>query len=312
MIAGGCLLIGLLYLLFLLRTQTAAEVLQASVLLRFPFLVGIATFYGHLVAVAKRERRAAEMARVRERARTDFLATLTHDVRTPLAAAASLADLLLEDGDTIDAAERRQILADIKKSAMEGIDLVGSFLAIASTEAGKGEPRAVIDLNAIVRDVVRRHRALMAEKDVRFFDHLDPALPPIAGDRVQLARAIANLLSNAIKFVDRGGRIEIVSQSDGRTVSLDVRDDGPGIPAGVRDRLFEPYVSDDDRQPGTGLGLFIVRLVAEAHGGSIRAAAGTGKGARFLLQLPVASDVPRPRSGASSTLGTRTVAAGVV
>src|SRR6185369_5224281 len=110
MIAIGCGLIALFYTLFLLRTEPADEILRPRILLRFPFLFGIGTFYGYLVAVAKRERQMATIANERERCRTDLLATLTHDLQTPLSSIAALADLLLAEPQAFDAAERRGAL----------------------------------------------------------------------------------------------------------------------------------------------------------------------------------------------------------
>src|SRR5262249_34757598 len=116
-------------------------------------------------------------------------------------------------------------------------------------------------------------------------------LPAISGDRGHLQRAIANLLWNAIKFVPVGGRVELSTGIDGSAVTVTVTDNGPGIPPGVRQRLFEPYVSEGE-EAGTGLGLFIVRLIAEAHGGAITLQSQPGKGSRFTLRFPIPADVP--------------------
>jgi signal transduction histidine kinase len=292
MIAGGCALIALLYLLFLLRTQSLPQILKPSVLLRFPFLVGIATFYGYLVTIAKQERRAAEMARARERFRTDLLATLTHDLQTPLSAIAGMADLLLADLETLDEATRRNLTESIKKAATESSELVATFLAMASAEAGaKATPRQLVDLNAVVKEALHHQRRAAAEKEIRLEARLVEHLPAISGDRGHLHRAISNLLWNAVKFVPVGGHVELATGMDGSAVTVTVTDNGPGIPAGVRQRLFEPYVSEGE-EAGTGLGLFIVRLIAEAHGGAVTLQSQPGKGSRFTLRFPIPADVP--------------------
>jgi signal transduction histidine kinase len=292
MIAAGCALIGLLYLLFLLRTRSLAEILTPSVLLRFPFLFGIATFYGYLVTVAKQERRVAEMARARERFRTDLLATLTHDLQTPLSAIAGMADLLLADPETLDDASRRSLSGSIKKAALESSELVATFLAMASAEAGaRAVPRQLVDVNAVAKEALQQQRRGAAEKEIRLEARLVEHLPAISGDRSHLQRAISNLLWNAVKFVPVGGRVELSTGIDGSAVTVMVTDNGPGIPPGVRQRLFEPYVSEGE-EAGTGLGLFIVRLIAEAHGGAITLQSQPGKGSRFTLRFPIPADVP--------------------
>ncbi|MGH7820240.1 MAG: sensor histidine kinase, partial [Candidatus Binatia bacterium] len=221
MIAGGCALIALLYLVFLLRTQPLEDVLTPAILLRFPFLFGIATFYGYLVSVAKRERQGAVIAREHERYRTDLLATLTHDLQTPLSAIASLADVLLAAPDGLDARERRRVSEGIKKAATESAELVGNFLAMASAEAGKRTSRRrPVDLNGLAKDALQQHRRLAAEKAIRLDARLVESLPPISGDQALLRRAVTNLLRNAIKFVPIGGRIELTTGLDGGAVTL--------------------------------------------------------------------------------------------
>jgi len=296
MIAAGCTLISLFYLLFLLRTQPLSEIIKPPVLLRFPFLFGIGTFYGYLVSVAKRERHAAELARERERLRTDLLATLTHDLQTPLSAIVGMADLLLTERESLDEAGRRGVSESIKKAATESAELVATFLAVASAEAStKSFQRLLVDLNAVAKDALDRQRRAAAEKEIRLEANLAEQLPPISGDRGHLQRAIANLLGNAVKFVPVGGRIELATAIDGGAVTVTVSDNGPGVPEAVRQRMFEPYVSEGE-EAGTGLGLFIVRLIAEAHGGAVTVQSQRGKGSRFTLRFPVPADVSLPQT----------------
>ena len=289
MIAIGCGLIALFYTLFLLRTEPADEILRPRILLRFPFLFGIGTFYGYLVAVAKRERQMATIANERERCRTDLLATLTHDLQTPLSSIAALADLLLAEPQAFDAAERRGALDSIKKAALEGSELVGTFLAMAAAEVST--KRQLVDLNEVAREVLEHHCRAALDKEVRLGIRLAERLPPIAGDRSHLRRAIGNLVWNGVKFVPPGGSVELATGFDGAAVIMTVSDDGPGIPDAMRSRLFEPYVSEGE-QAGTGLGLFMVRLIAEAHGGAATANSLAGRGSRFTLRFPIPADVP--------------------
>lgn len=306
MIAGGCALIGFFYLLFLLRTQSLGEILKPAVLLRFPFVFGIGTFYGYLVTIAKQERRAADLARERERCRTDLLATLTHDLQTPLSAIAGMADSLLGEPDTLDAPQRRSICESIKKAASESAELVATFLAMASAEATtKPFRRRLVDLNEVVKEALQHQRRAAAEKEIHIDARLTERLPLISGDRNRLRRAILNLLWNSVKFLPVGGRIEVVTAIDGSAVTVTVGDNGSGIPAGVLERAFEPYVSEGE-EAGLGLGLFIVRLIAEAHGGAVTVRSERGKGSRFTLRFPIPADVslsaPAPLQADASTI----------
>ena len=100
-----------------------------------------------------------------------------------------------------------------------------------------------------------------------------------------------NLIENALVHTAPGTRVEASARAEGETVAIEVRDDGPGIPSELRERVFDRFVRGDldgDGQPGTGLGLAIVRAVAERHGGSVELGDAPGGGARFLVQLPVA------------------------
>lgn len=291
MIVGGCLLIAVLYLLVLLQTKPAAEILTPSVLLRIPFLFGISTFYGYLVEIAKKERRRAEAAVEHERFRTDFLATLTHDLQSPLSAVTGFTDLLLEAPAHAPLAEYRRLFEAIKRGASECGELVSNFLLIARGEAlPHSVRRQVVDLNAVAEEVLHLFSNKAAERDVSFKLELAEGLPPISGDRMQLRRAVANLVGNAVKFASRGGEVKIITALDVSAATLTVVDDGPGIAPELQAQIFERYGHGEAAESGTGLGLFVVRLVAEAHGGSVTVDSRPGQGARFTLRLPLPAD----------------------
>jgi signal transduction histidine kinase len=307
MIAGGAALIALVYAMFLFRTSTLGHILTPGILLRFPFLFGIATFYGYLVTIAKKERHAAEIARERERFRTDLLATLTHDLQSPLSAIAGMAEALLAEPEGADEAGRRGAFESIRKAATECGELLATFLAVASPDsAARASRRALVDLNTVVKEAVHHHRRLAAEKEMWLDTKLLDGLPLISGDRAYLHRAVSNLLWNAIKFVPPGGHVQVATGIEGGAVTVAVMDDGPGIPEGVRRRLFEPYVSEGD-EAGAGLGLFIVRLVAEAHGGSVTVQSQPGRGSRVRMRFPIPADVALPESLATAPLSTNAV-----
>src|SRR5262249_2120270 len=128
-------------------------------------------------------------------------------------------------------------------------------------------------------------------------------LPLISGDRAHLHRAVSNLLWNSIKFGPAGSYVQVVTGIEGGAVTCTVIDDGPGIPEGVTKRLFEPYVSEVE-EAAAGLGLVIVRLVAEAHGGSVTVQSQKNKGSRVRMRFPIPADVQLPASVATAPLST--------
>jgi signal transduction histidine kinase len=307
MIAGGSALIAIAYAMFLTRTNTPGGILTPSILLRFPFLFGIAAFYGYLVTIAKQERRAAEIARERERFRTDLLATLTHDLQSPLSAIAGMAEALIAEPEGTDETGRRGAFEAIRKAATECGELLATFLAVATPgSAAHRSRRSLVDLNSIVKDAALHHRRLAAEKEMRLEAKLLDGLPLISGDRAHLHRAVSNLLWNSIKFGPLGSYVQVVTGIEGGAVTVTVIDDGPGIPEGVTKRLFEPYVSEGD-EAGAGLGLFIVRLVAEAHGGAVTVQSQKNKGSRVRMRFPIPADVELPASVATAPVSTSVV-----
>ncbi|MGH7857300.1 MAG: sensor histidine kinase [Candidatus Binatia bacterium] len=308
MIVGGCLLIVIFYVLVLART--GSEVLTSAVLLRFPFLFAIATFYGYLIEVAKSERRRAELAVAQEKFRTDFLATLTHDLQSPLSAIAGFSDILLDAPAEEPLREYRRVFEAVRRGARECSELIANFLAIVRGEARAHQlRRQVVDLASVVEEVHQLHETTARQKDVRVQLALAEGLPALSGDRMQIRRAVSNLLGNAIKFAPQGGQVDVTTARDGSALVLTVADNGPGIPVALQSQLFERYARGEGNQTGSGLGLFIVRLVAEAHGGSVIVDSRPGRGARFTIRLPLPVDAPLPATQPEGSRRVSTVAA---
>jgi two-component system nitrogen regulation sensor histidine kinase NtrY len=146
-------------------------------------------------------------------------------------------------------------------------------------------PRAApADLHAIVNEALALYHGLLG--DVRFERRLAPALPKVRVDVEQIRRVIINLVDNAIEAMNRSGVITIETQHDPGTslVRLIVGDDGPGIPAAEREKLFMPYYSTKRR--GSGLGLAIVRRIVAEHGGTIDVGDNQPRGTTFTIELP--------------------------
>jgi len=240
---------------------------------------------------AQGEREAA-MQRQRE-----FVADASHELRTPLTSV--LANLeMLQESLPDDGGEDPLMVGSALRSSRRMSRLVGDLLILARADAGRHSPRERCDLAEIAREaamevtpVLGRHRLNVGEL---------PAAP-VEASRDELYRLVINLLDNAIHHTPNGSRIDLSAELDpgGREVRLEVGDDGPGVPAEMREQIFDRFAragvsADAARGEGTGLGLAIVRSVAEAHGGTVRAGVSDRGGARFTVRLPLASSPPRP------------------
>ncbi|MBI4423824.1 MAG: HAMP domain-containing histidine kinase [Elusimicrobia bacterium] len=224
-----------------------------------------------------------------------FIASVTHELRSPLGAIQSQVRLALSKAD--GAGERtRAALARIGINAERLEHFVTSLLELAKIERGKLDfaPRAS-DLGQVAEDVALFFAPRAKEAGLELEAEPSPALPPMAFDPDLVAQAVTNLVSNAIKFTPSPGkvRVRVVRTRDG--AACEVEDSGIGIPADAVERLFRPF----ERAPnapgntGTGLGLALVKSIAEMHGGSVAVESELGKGSRFRLELPLSPPARR-------------------
>jgi signal transduction histidine kinase len=201
------------------------------------------------------------------------LAVLVHEVRSPVAALGAIAETLRRAGAEDDVWRE---LSSLAVAACRGIDRI---VADASVTSIRPEP---IDLTRLVRDVC----AAEALAGARVRAVLPPDEVRIEGDPLRLTQALRNLVANA--WTHGAGEIVVTLRLDGagREAVIEVADDGPGVPPGELVRIFDAGVRLDDSEPGSGLGLAVVRAVAEGHGGSARAGTSPGGGAVFTITLP--------------------------
>ena len=208
-----------------------------------------------------------------ETSREETITMLVHDLRSPLASVASGVELahqvLLETSDPAVAAHSLEVA---QRGLQRVLEIADSLLDITRLEAGKLPlNRAPVDAPSLLQDAV----ALLAETahtaGVSLRANWEDGLPTIHGDAALLGRALNNLLDNALKFAPSGSSVEVSAQRDDPAgIRLSVSDSGPGIPEAYRDTIFEKYSQVPGirgRRRGTGLGLALCRLVAEAHGG---------------------------------------------
>jgi signal transduction histidine kinase len=231
----------------------------------------------------------AALARQRE-----FVADASHELRTPLTSVLANLEILEQElsGD------QREMADSALRSSRRMRRLVADLLLLARADAGRrAEARKPVDLGAVLREAAAESEPLAADHDV-VISTPEPA--PVDGVPDELHRLALNLMENALAHTPPGTRVEAAVRHENGAVVLEVADDGPGIPAVMRDRVFDRFVrgaGDTGRNvgAGSGLGLSIVRAVAEAHGGSVELVP-TQSGARFVVRLPLAAMAPAPMS----------------
>jgi signal transduction histidine kinase len=220
-------------------------------------------------------------------ARAHFIARVGHDLRTPLTLIRMYAETLAE-GRVSDPAEARAFAGVAAREAGRLSRLAENVLDFSRAGARAAERRPV-DLARLAREVVDAWRPLLEEAGVRASVTAGPAT--VRGDEEALRGALGNLLDNARGHAASGGVVEVAVQARDGRAEVHVRDRGPGVPAGMEERLFERFVRGPDARPrGAGLGLALVREVAAAHGGAARVGPREGGGADFTVELPLAED----------------------
>jgi Na+/proline symporter/nitrogen-specific signal transduction histidine kinase len=225
-----------------------------------------------------------------DRLKDDFMSSVTHELRTPLTSIRALAELMVDDPAM--PAERRQRFLGIVVTETERLTrLVNQVLDMAKIESGHAEwHNADVDLVALLKQAAQTVRELLRERKAELVLRVPARVPTMRADPDRLMQVLMNLLSNAAKFVpETGGRVELrlFAGDDGATI--EVQDNGPGVPEAQRDLIFEKFRQGGDawdRPQGTGLGLPISRQIVEHFGGRIELRADTGQGACFAFTLP--------------------------
>ena len=228
----------------------------------------------------------ATLARQRE-----FVADASHELRTPLTSVLANLELLEEDLD----GEQREAAASALRSSRRMRRLVADLLLLARADAGRVAPHEPVDVSSVVTDAASE---LEPVADGHEISVSAPEGMRVMGARDELHRLILNLLENALRHTDPGTAVEAqVTRQDG-LVLLAVEDDGPGIPEDLQEKVFERFFrGSSDRGGSSGLGLSIVRAVAESHHGNVRLEPPLdGRGARFVVRFPAHDASPRPEA----------------
>ena len=263
-------------------------------------------------------RRQAEALREADRRKDDFLATLAHELRNPLAPIRNAVQILaLRGDDPVVVAQTNEVM---DRQVQQMVRLVDDLLEVSRIGRGKiSLQKATVDLAEVVATAVETSRPLIEAHRHKLTVSLPRSPAPVEADATRLAQVLSNLLNNAAKYTEDGGRVDlIVEQAQGEAV-VRVRDNGIGIAPEMLPSVFDMFAqieSKTDRsQGGLGIGLTLVRRLVEMHGGKIEAhSAGLGKGSEFLVRLPALAEPaseaarnPAEHSSAPSANGSRRV-----
>ena len=222
-----------------------------------------------------------------EEIRRDFVANVSHELKTPMGALGLLAETLVTETDPSVA---QRLASRIHTEAFRVSRIIDDLLDLSRIEAEEAPPREPVPVNLVMAEAVERVRAAAEQRDVKLA--LEEPDPPIVvmGDRRQLVSALYNLLENAVKFSYDAGAVRIAATAGEGEVVLEVEDHGVGIPARDLERIFERFYRVDQGRSrttgGTGLGLSIVRHVAANHQGRVEVDSREGEGSTFRLILP--------------------------
>ncbi|PKO32372.1 MAG: histidine kinase [Betaproteobacteria bacterium HGW-Betaproteobacteria-9] len=236
-------------------------------------------------------REANEKLKSLDRMKDDFMSSVTHELRTPLTSIRALSELMRDD-DYMDTAQRQQFLGIIVTEAERLSRLVNQVLDMAKIEAGHAEWHDTdVDLREVAEQAAGTMKESYRERGVALVLSLPPQVHAVRADADRLTQVVLNLLSNALKYAPReGGRVVLRLHEDPDRLTVEVEDNGPGIPLEQQAVAFEKFrqVAGDDhyRAGGTGLGLPISRQIVEHFGGSMWLRSTPGQGACFGFSLP--------------------------
>jgi two-component system, OmpR family, sensor histidine kinase SenX3 len=222
-----------------------------------------------------------------ENVRRDFVANISHELKTPVGALALLAETLLDERDPEVA---RRLAERLANEAFRVGRTIDDLLELSRLEVASAPANEQVRVSMFVTEAVARVEPAAEQRGIEFAVEETPDRLTVVGERRQLVSAVTNLLDNAVKYSEPGSSVEVRARTDGTWVDVTVRDHGMGIPRRDLERIFERFYRVDRARSretgGTGLGLAIVRHVASNHRGEVRVESREGLGSTFTLRLP--------------------------
>ena len=250
------------------------------------FLLLLVVIVAGLFAAYRLVRRETEMARLK----ADFVANVSHDLKTPLSLIRMFGETLEMDR-VPDEAKRREYYSVITRESERLSRLIDNVLDFSRIESGRWKYNMVpTAVEPLIRDVIDSFSFPLAQEGFKVDVTVAPDLPDLSMDPDAVTQALANLVDNAIKYSGDRKRLHVEAKRIGGNVAVYVADDGIGIPREEHERIFEKFYrvgrSETQGRRGTGVGLALVRHIAEAHGGRVTVESRPGQGSRFTLWLP--------------------------
>lgn len=289
-IAGGCT-----QPMILLTGQEAREVdIEAMKLGAWDYLIKgriDASALERAIRYTLEHKKVVDVLLEVQKQREKFVATLTHDLKTPIKAEFRIFELLMQERFGPLTEDQRLVIHEMLRSNRFMYQMVDNLLTAFKFEEGQMVLRMeALDLNELVSTTTINLdlSGLAQEKDQSLTLELEPNIPLIPADALEIKRVIYNLVQNAINFTPKGGKIKVSTDFKGHTALVTVGDTGPGIEEQIQKSLFEPYASMSKRYRhiGTGLGLYISKKIIEAHQGELVVDSRLGEGSRFTFSLP--------------------------
>jgi PAS domain S-box-containing protein len=223
-----------------------------------------------------------------DKMKSDFVATITHDLRSPLTAIQGSLALLSELGELTG--EQQEFAERAMRNAEHMDALITNLLDIGRIEAGLEMEMGPIHLDAVIEEAVANLLGEARSKGLVLRAVVPDNLPLVSGNHTRLMQVMGNLLDNAIRYTPRGGNITVLVEDDGGQVTVSVTDTGVGIPAHAKGRVFDKFYRVEGaatrESEGIGLGLATVRSIVERHGGQVRVESTEGQGSTFSFSIP--------------------------
>lgn len=226
----------------------------------------------------------------------DFTNMMVHELRSPLTAIKDSSELMLEE-KKLKAQERKQLLGIIDSQTKILLNQIGSILDAAKIEAGRFTiQKYPNDLNELINDVIDAFAPQAIKKNIKVTSYVPNALPQINFDKIRINQVLNNLVSNSLKFTPPNGKITVFGEINHDCVTVSVSDTGMGIPEEDQKDLFSKFYQirktpHELAKKGTGLGLYIVKGVVEAHGGQVLVKSNIGQGTTISFTLPLLMDI---------------------
>lgn len=230
-----------------------------------------------------------------DRVRSEFVHTVSHDLRSPLTSVIGYTELVERAGDLNES--QRDFLKRIHDSVQHITSLINDLLDLGSVEAGFDKRRESVQLEVILRYTLDMLQGQIKTKRLKVQTQVAPALPAIRANPIRLRQLLDNVVGNAIKYSFNGGEVDISIVSEGEQLILNVRDNGPGIPAEDQAHIFDKFYRGrniTEGVTGSGLGLAIVKTIVDNHQGRIWVESVEGKGSSFFIVLPIRSEMTQP------------------